>query len=79
MKLGEYDQPRSSEYLERKALAFFVLLKQLDISKNDSNIICTSAKSNKFVEFGGCGSKNMPAMPLRSSKWFWREIHFECS
>ena len=32
-----------------------------------------------FTKFGGSSSKNKPAAPLRSLKWFWREIHFECS
>ena len=32
-----------------------------------------------FSKFGGCSSKNKPAAPLRSLKWFWQEIHFECS
>ena len=35
--------------------------------------ICISTK------FGGSSSRNKPATPLRSLKWFWREIHFECS
>ena len=32
-----------------------------------------------FAKLGGCGSKTKPATPSRSLKWFWREIHFECS
>ena len=42
--LNYFVYPRRSEYLERKAPAFFVFLKQLDIPKNDSNMICRSAK-----------------------------------
>ena len=43
----------------------------------------TKIKSSKHLfklwhvtKFGGRRSKNEAAMPLRSLKWFWQEIHF---
>ena len=47
-KIAQLVYSKSSEHLERKALAFFATFKQYDKSKNDSNIICTSAKKQQI-------------------------------
>ena len=43
-------RPRSSEQLEWKAFSFFSISKQSDVSRYDSNIICTSTKKKQICQ-----------------------------
>ena len=58
------DKPRSSEQLEWKAFSFFSISKQSDVSKNDSNIICTSTKKKQICQVWRAWLKKCPCHAL---------------
>ena len=53
-----YTTARSSEYLERKAPAFFATFKLLEFSKNYSNMVCTSPKKQQISRVSRVWLKN---------------------
>ena len=59
-----YTSARSSEQLEWKAFSFFSISKQSDVSRYDSNIICTSTKKKQICQVWRAWLKKCPCHAL---------------